>query len=130
MINRETFSRLRDEIIAEKGELSLFALFLREDADKWDVVVAAPWLEKDRAAALRYLSAKITQNLSEPELLELSRIVLLESENPAVEGLLSEVPVEQSISEIHDSTFAGLLIKQGLLFQAKRPEATPATTGA
>lgn len=129
MINREKFAQLRDEIIAEKGELSLFALFLREDADNWDVVVAAPWLEQDKASALKYLSAKITKALSKSELLDLSRIILLESDDPSVEALVSDAHVEQTVAEMHDSTFAGLQIKHALLFQSKRLEAAPAITG-
>jgi len=38
--------KLEAEIAAEKGPFLLFALFLRQDAaDRWDLVVAAPWIE-------------------------------------------------------------------------------------
>jgi hypothetical protein len=37
------FVELEQRLSQERGEFSLFALFLREDAsDKWDLVVSAP----------------------------------------------------------------------------------------
>jgi len=43
----DKFVSLERDIASEKGEFSLFALFLREDAeDNWDLLASAPWLEK------------------------------------------------------------------------------------
>jgi hypothetical protein len=42
----DKYIELERSISYEKGDFSLFALFLREDAaDIWDLVVAAPWIE-------------------------------------------------------------------------------------
>ena len=40
------FVSLERDVSAEKGGFSLFGLFHREEAsfDKWDLVIAAPWL--------------------------------------------------------------------------------------
>ena len=55
----DRFIALEQTLTEEEGEFALFALFLREDAEggisgysgysaKWDLVVAAPWIERDR----------------------------------------------------------------------------------
>ena len=42
----EKLASLERDISSEKGDFSLFALFLREDAyDRWDLLVSSPWIE-------------------------------------------------------------------------------------
>jgi hypothetical protein len=42
----EKLASLERDVASEKGEFSLFGLFLREDAEgKWDLLASAPWLE-------------------------------------------------------------------------------------
>jgi hypothetical protein len=70
---------LEHDIASEKGEFSLFALFLREDADDtWDLLASAPWLEANNRESLDYLVNQLRSRLDTQELLSLSRIVLLE----------------------------------------------------
>lgn len=132
MIDRAKFAKLLEEINTERGDLSLFALVLREDAaDKWDVLAAAPWMEVDRGSALKYLAEKLTRRLKKQELLDLSRIVVLEEGNPALEAFLRAMHVDQgSAAEVESSNFFGLPIKHALIFQAKRPETAPASAGS
>jgi hypothetical protein len=124
MINREKFAQIRSEIIADKGELTLFALFLREGAeDRWDLVVAAPWLDGDDDAALRYLSRKLNAKLNDREMIELSRIVLIEQNDPGLRKLLRDTAVEDGeIRELENATFAGLSLTRAMIFEAN-PEA-------
>lgn len=132
MIDQEKFAVLRDEINAERGELSLFALVLREDAaNKWDVLASAPWMERDRGRALKYLADKITHRLKQEEILDLSRIIVLEEGNPALEAFLRAMRVESGrTAEVESSEFFGLPIKHAFIFQAKRPERSlPANVG-
>jgi hypothetical protein len=73
----EKLASLERDIASEKGEFSLFALFLREDADEtWDLLASAPWLEADKRESLEYLVNEIRARLDTQELLSLSRIVL------------------------------------------------------
>jgi hypothetical protein len=67
----------------EKGEFSLFGLFLREDAEnRWDLVVAAPWLNSDSLEDLNYLASRLKTCLQDNELLSISRIVILDLNDP------------------------------------------------
>ena len=55
---------LEKEIADAKGEFSVFGLFLREDAEnRWDIVVAAPWLNSDSMEDLNYIVSKLNYYL-------------------------------------------------------------------
>jgi len=67
---------------------SLFGLFLREDAgNKWDLVVAASWIDADSFEQIKYLADKLKSHLKDSELLSISRIVLLDLRNPIVQSI-------------------------------------------
>lgn len=105
----------------QKGPFDLFGLFLREDAPgKWDLVVAAEWIEKDKQAALKYIAGVLQNTLSKSELLKLSRIAIIDEGNPALEVFQKAMHVEHGIAEIQDSNFFGLQIKHVYLITSKR----------
>jgi hypothetical protein len=111
----------QNEVSSEKGDLSLFALFLREEVeDKWDVVVSAPWLEANKKEALSYLADKIKSHLKPEELLSLSRIVLIDVGNPALDAVHRAIRVEHGTAEVVDSDFFGLHIKHAYIITLKR----------
>jgi hypothetical protein len=114
------------EMASEKGQFLLFALFLREDApDLWDVVVSGPWVTKSKADSLKYISKKLRSALNPNELVKLSRIVLIEQDNPALAALQKAIHIEHGTVEIKDSNFFGLQIKHGYLITS-RGEKQPA----
>lgn len=105
----------------EKGPFDLFALFLREDAPgKWDLVVAAEWIEKNKQEALKYISDALKTKLSQSELIKLSRISIIDESNPALGALQSAMHVEHGMADIKDSNFFGLQIKHAYLITSKR----------
>ncbi|MFQ6052261.1 MAG: hypothetical protein ACE5K4_11300 [Candidatus Hydrothermarchaeota archaeon] len=115
---------LEREIVAEKGELTLFALFLREDApDKWDLLASGPGLEENKKEALVYLVQKIRSHLDLKEFITISRIVLLEKENPVLNAIQRAVKVEHGLVEVKESVFFGLKIKHAYIFTSKRHKA-------
>jgi hypothetical protein len=121
MIDRSKFAQIRNEIIAEKGDLALLALFLREGAeDRWDLLVSASWLERDEASGLRYLTKKLLGKLSEREMLELSRIVVIEQDDPGLRKLLRDTVAEDGdIIEVENVQFAGLSLSRAIIFEAR-----------
>ncbi|MDH4185301.1 MAG: hypothetical protein OEV92_13815 [Nitrospinota bacterium] len=109
----------------EKGGFSLFALFLREDApDVWDLLVSAPWIGKDRSSVLKYLTDVIHSRFAEKELLKLSRIVIIENDNPALQAIHRTVNTEHKNTEIIDCNFFGLDIKHAYLITSKKLESS------
>jgi hypothetical protein len=124
MIDTERLIELKDVLQRDCGEFSLFALFLREDAPgKWDLVVAAPWIDEDKKSALKKIAERVSAGLSQKELLEVSRIVVLDPENPALEATLRAVKANNSKVEVRNSNFFGLQIKHAVILESKRVSA-------
>jgi hypothetical protein len=117
----EKLVQIEKEMAEEKGLFVLFALFLREDApDLWDLLVSASWISKNKEESLKYIVEKTGKGLTPEEILKLSRIVVIEEDNPALDALLRAINVEHSMAEIQDSNFFGLQIKQAYLITSHR----------
>lgn len=73
----------------ENGPLLICALFLREDAfEKWDIILAGSWLNPKEMRSYEALSSKLQQFLSDSELVQFSRIVILDQDDPIISFLL------------------------------------------
>ncbi len=105
---------LVEPITNEKGELSFFALVLREEASVWDLLVAAKWIDEDRKQALDYLVKQVQYILTKQELLEISGIILLQNEyftEPA--NFTSKTGWEQTDIDLY-----GVTVKKSYIFVA------------
>lgn len=121
----EKFARLESQLAAEKGDFALFALFLREDVpDRWDLIVSAPWIDEDKQKAVAYLVGEIKSKLGEEDLTNLSRIVVVDPDDLAVQNLNRAIHVEHGNVEVRDSNFFGQAIKDAHIITSKRPVAT------
>jgi len=115
---QEKLALLEREVSKEKGEFSLFGLFLQEDAhdkDKWDLLVSAPWLEVDKKEGLAYLANEIRKRLEPDEVLSISRIVVLEKGTPFLKAIHKTVKVKHGKVEVKDSNFSGVQIAQACI---------------
>ena len=120
----DTFARLESRIAEIKGDFTLFALFLREDVpDRWDLIISAPWVGSDREAALAYLIDEIRSSLGAQYLTMLSRIVFVDPHDAAVQAFNRAIKVEHGRTEVRDSNFFGLPIKQAYIITSKFPGA-------
>lgn len=129
---REKLALLEREVSDEKGEFSLFGLFLREDAqdeDKWDLLVSALWLDADKKEGLAYLAKEIQKLLEPDELLSISRIVVLERGDPTLEAIHKAVNVKHGEVEVKDSNFFGVQITQACISTSSDAEPTVRHTG-
>lgn len=116
----EKFVALERRLSQERGEFSLVALFLREDAtNKWDLIMAAPWIDEDRTGALPFITTQIQQSFSSEELAALSRVVLVEQSNPAIAAINQAVNCEHGQIEIRDSNFFGLQIRLAYIITSR-----------
>lgn len=114
---------IEKETSAEKGEYNLFALFLREESNKWDILVSASWMNANKEEALKYLAQKIQTSLSKNELLLISRIVIIEENNPELPALQKAIHIEHGAVEIKDTNFFGLEIKHAFLITSRTQQA-------
>ena len=121
----EKFASLEAEIAAKRGNFSLFALFLREDVpDRWDLMVSAPWLSTNkRGEAVDYLVDEIKLHLGPLDLVNLSRIVLVNPNDPPAQALAKAFHVEHGMVEVRDSNLFGLQVKHAYIITSKTPEA-------
>jgi hypothetical protein len=112
----------------ENKPLLLFALFLREDSlDKWDVVVSAPWLKSTEKAAYIKVISKIQSVLDASELVQFSRVVILDSIDPVVSflqeicrltnGGFKESPTDFSVEPFSDRF--GFKIKKAYILRCQ-----------
>ena len=109
------------DIAAEKGEFTLFGLFMRGDAPgTWDLVVSAPWLANGKLKAVGELTHLLSRALGEKTLQQLSRIVTLSEDNPGLDAILSAFPTEEGEVRVPKSNLFGLDIEDGYIFRAKR----------
>lgn len=116
------FRELEQALSDEKGGFAVFALFLREDAvDKWDLIIAAPWIEEDRKVALSYITKAIQEAFTADELSQISRIVLLDVDNPTVEAVHRTVgTILHGQAEVRDHSFFGLQTKRAHIITSER----------
>jgi hypothetical protein len=117
----EKLASLEHDIASDKGEFSLFALFLREDADDtWDLLASAPWLEADKRESLEYLVNQLHARLDTQELLSLSRIVILEKGNSVLEAIHKAIKVRHGMAEVRDGISFGVPIKHAYIITSAR----------
>lgn len=120
------FREFESDIARERGDFVLFALFMREDApDRWDLIVSAPWLGFDTRNAVDYLVNQIKSRLDEQYLTSLSRIVVVDSMDVAVQEFNRAVQIEHGGVEFRDGNFFGLPVKHAFIITSARPR-TPA----
>src|SRR5256886_8465019 len=123
----ERFAELESRIAEEKGPFALFALFMREDApDRWDLIVSAPWAGEDKRSVGDYFVGQIKSRLGEQGLTSLSRIVVIDPQDAAVQALNRTIQIEHGRVEVRDSTFFGLTVKHAYIITSQRPQAPAA----
>lgn len=116
----EKIKNIEIELSKEKGGFKLFALFLREESfDKWDVLISAPWVQNNQQESFRYIANKIQEKLNKEELLQLSRIILINEKNTTLTAINKAINTEHGINEVRDSNFFGLQIKHAYIITSK-----------
>lgn len=117
------FSEIEKSTSLEKGDYTLFALFLRDGAaEKWDVMVSADWITNDKKEAFKYLANKLQSSLNPVDLLSVSRIVIVDDGNLELHAIQMMVKVEHGKVEIKDSNIWGLQIKHAIIITSVRRE--------
>jgi len=76
------------------GTVSLFALFLREDSlKKWDILVSAVWLSSSEKSSYERIISEVQAILASTDLLQFSRVVILDHTDPVVSFLQEVCPL-------------------------------------
>ena len=113
----DNLTAVEQTLAAECGPFSFFALALREDSpDRWDLLVAAPWISAAEREALRRIANAVTGTLSDLEILKISRIVILHKSDPILHGLHSTFPDQIHNEMMQDLVSNGMLIEYLYVF--------------
>lgn len=126
MIATSSLRKAMHEIAAQKGDFTLFGIFMRSDAPgTWDLVVGAPWLDKGKLRATSEFVKLLTESIGEEALRNFSRIQTVASESPALKALLAAFSVDDGEVRVQHSNLFGLDIEEAIILRAKRPELDP-----
>lgn len=107
----------------KKGAFNLFALFMREDAEnKWDLLVSSKWISKNKPESLKYIASNVQKALTQKELVKISRIVIIDDDNSALDAIHQALVTEHSIAEIRDSIFFGLSIQHAYIITSQKTD--------
>ncbi len=131
MIDIDKLRQLMRDLSKEKGEFSLFGLFLRAEApDKWDLVVSSPWLEEGKLKALGEFAERLSATIGEEQLLSLSRVVTLNAHDPALQAVTKTVSVRDGLVEFRNTDFFGVKFAHAYIFQSERPQVAAHATSS
>ncbi len=123
----ETLKKLKSVLLILENEhepITVFALFLREDPlEKWDIVVSALWLNSNERSSYDIVASKIQENLNSSELVQLSRVVILDTTDPAIAFLQDKFSITNGhIEEFSGEAFSdrfGFTIKKTFLLRCR-----------
>ena len=112
------------DIEKEHEPLLVCGLFLRSDPiERWDMVVSATWLNSSDLKSYEIIGSKIQKALDKQELIQFSRIVILDPNDPATIFLqnsfsITNGKIEEVSSEVLSNRF-GFTIKKGYLLRCR-----------
>ena len=108
-------------ISKEKGGFVLFGIFLPENThNKYDLLISANWIGPIKRDHFLYFAKEIKKELSSDELLNISRIVILDPARPFVSNVNSAISTEHNSILMENNYFNNVLIKRAYLITSKR----------
>lgn len=119
---------IEKEISKDMGPFKLFALLLREDKEKWDLLVSAAWIDLDKYDSLKYVASKLQSKLNQEELFEISGIVIIDDMS-IIDNINKEIYKHSykvdypHVDEITNYDISGIKIRHGYIVasHASRP---------
>ncbi|MBV8543099.1 MAG: hypothetical protein JO093_10275 [Acidobacteria bacterium] len=114
----EKVLKVEADLAKERGPLNLFALFEREDINRWDLVISAPWAKFD-SETLKYVADVIKRHLTPEEMVLLARMVILPADEDPVLTLNAKFDVEHGEIEVNHPSRFGLPAKYGYIFTSR-----------
>lgn len=72
----------------QQSKFLICAMVLPEESHgKWDFIISAPWLNRSELESFKFIADKLQACLTESELMQISRTVILNPEDEAVKFL-------------------------------------------
>ncbi len=113
----EKYATIAQMITQEKGPFKLFALFKREDFPwEWDIVLSAQWLPGEKKMdALRFIFDKIRPVLNHDEFLNISKLVLLDINEPFVKAVQTFLEEHDNPKVFSNTDIEGIEMRTGIM---------------
>lgn len=110
------------EMANKKGVFHLFGLFLRKGAfDKWDLLVSAPWIDKNKNVALKYITSEIQNTLNSKEILKLARVGILDDKDRVLRSFQKTIEeVSHGQIEMQDCNLFNVEIEKAIIITSQR----------
>ena len=100
--------------LAKSRPFAFFALFQREGSEGWDLLVSAVWLNPHELKSWDKMAKLVTKSLSDDELIELIRVVILNVDDRFVGEVMHLLPKGTSLpADLVNFTFSGVRIQRG-----------------
>lgn len=115
-ISLEKIKSIVLDLEKERGSIDLFALFLREEPlGQWDIVASAAWLDENSLDSYRVLAEKFQAALTQPELMQIARLVILDGKDPVMSFFRDKFTITNGTIE----TMSGELFSEKFGFSIK-----------
>jgi hypothetical protein len=108
---------------ADKAPLELLGLFLRESAAGllWDLVIASPRLKSDNGNSYEQVARQLRATLSDGELADISRIVILDRrEGTALDSFLERYHNQTGPVDVDFIPEGGVILRRGYIVLARQ----------
>ncbi len=125
-------ANVEDEVSAERGQFSLFALLEKEDwnehdyypvGSSWHIFVAAPWIWEEEYAAEKFLRERVRPYEEGWNPFESSlRVHVVKPTSPYLQEVWEYCGTEKGMVEIRDVDILDISAKRGYIFASHRPE--------
>jgi hypothetical protein len=110
------FVAIERKLSGEKGAFKLFALIqLEELPGRWDVVMSCENLPEKDMTTLKFVVDKIHAVLAEKEIIQISRIILLNVEQPFVKEIEKFLERNHDSKELFNCEIDGMKIKHAYI---------------
>ena len=111
------------DMAAEKGEFSLFGLFVRKyGPGDWDLVVSASWIEMGNLETLRYIDQQLKARFQFEEIRRLSGIRIIDEDDPRLEDVHDDVEVEHGTVVVKNEEFFDVSVSRAYIITSKKRE--------
>jgi hypothetical protein len=120
MIDLKKMATVRDAVNEVRGPLLFFAVFLLEDTDQWDVVVAGPRLREHDMADLRSVCDQVVRIVGADGMRDVRRVVVFDGSFQPLQPLLNDDVDYDEPLLLKDFEFGQLQIARAYIFTVHR----------
>ncbi len=123
----ESFRKAEEETAQERGAFTLFGLFGMEDhPGKWDLVVAAPWLDGVRHPIKEAIDA-VSKHFSVKDWKIVSVVVTMKTDSDFAQAITRKYQLEHQVEEIGNTYVNGVYVSHAFLITSNAsPSPAPA----